>query len=145
MPAWALRIVASLVLSMTLVGSVGYVSAHPKNPLAPLAPKVDDDAAAELEAMLGDAIADPVPVITVPAVTAPPRRSPSPRPSASPTAAATRASASPGRPGANAPVPTPVPTAAPTVRPTPTPLPQITLAPSVRTSTLKPVTRTRLS
>ena len=40
MPPWALRVLAAVITTLSLLGSTSYALAHPKNPNAPLQPPV---------------------------------------------------------------------------------------------------------
>src|SRR5207249_1655095 len=76
MPAWALRIAAVVVTTLSMVGSMTYALAHPKNPNAPLQPPVaDKQPAPESEP---DASSAPLPFRTL-APTIPPTPTPVPQ------------------------------------------------------------------
>ncbi len=120
-----LQLFASLLTAVATVGSFGYVSAHPKNPLAPLQPPVLGRLAPAPPVELEEEIVEVA--------------APTPVPSASPTPQAVATSpARTAQPTRVVVVVTPAPTA--------TPRPTLTLTPAVRVAVKKqPVTNTYVS
>src|SRR5205085_387739 len=106
MPAWALKLAASLVLAMTLTGSVQYVSAHPKNASAPLQPVVTAAAAEDAGLSDRDAAIEDVrearhgSPVALPTATLPPTPTPPPTPSPRPTPTVAGRTATPATPTA---------------------------------------------
>ena len=135
MPPWALRLLAAVITTGSMLGSTGYALAHPKNPNAPLQPPVAGKPSPTPEPT-PEPLTIVLPTATLPRVT--------PSPSPSPTAAA--ATALPAR-ASGAPPTTAAPTrtAAPTPTPRPTPVPQITLRAGVRATALPSISYTHVS
>jgi hypothetical protein len=132
-PPWALRVLAAVITTGSMLGSTGYALAHPKNPNAPLQPPVAGKPSPTPEPT-PEPLTIVLPTATLPRVT----------PSPSPTAAA--ATALPAR-ASGAPPTTAAPTrtAAPTPTPRPTPVPQITLRAGVRATALPSISYTHVS
>ncbi|HEV8536208.1 MAG TPA: hypothetical protein VGR87_10905 [Candidatus Limnocylindria bacterium] len=123
MPSWALRLLATAISGLVMLGSSSYVLANPFNAEAPLKPPL---------------VKDPQP-----AATPTPTPSPTTSPSPSPTRPATPTrSASPAAQASATPAPT-LRTPAPTLRPTPRPT--LVLTAGVKMTAVPKVTLTHSS